>query len=161
VRRGYFVQGLAGVQFALPEVVERLRLARNRAGEAETDEVLVVLNAGDPANLYGPAFEHNPQAAMGEPLTFPRLPSTWLVQQRGLPLLLAGDSGTNLITIAGADESLIQRAISTLCEHLATFERRVTVETWNGEPVLDSSGRPLLEAAGFVRDYPGMTWHRR
>ena len=25
VRRGYFVQGLAGVQFALPEVVDRLR----------------------------------------------------------------------------------------------------------------------------------------
>jgi ATP-dependent Lhr-like helicase len=34
VRRGYFVQGLAGVQFALPEVVEQLRslAGQNAAG---------------------------------------------------------------------------------------------------------------------------------
>lgn len=34
----------------------------------------------------------------------------------------------------------------------------MTVETWNGQSVLDSPGRSLLEAAGFIRDYPGMTW---
>lgn len=161
VRRGYFVQGLAGVQFALPEVVERLRQARSSALEPGTDEAMVVLNAGDPANLYGPAFEHAPLTAAGEPLTFPRLPSTWLVQQRGLPVLLAGDTGANLTIMAGASETLIQQAVSSLCEHLTTFERRVTVETWNGQPVLDSPGRSLLEATGFVRDYPGMTWQRR
>ncbi len=161
VRRGYFVQGLAGVQFALPEVVERLRLARSGAAELAADEAMVVLNACDPANLYGPAFEHAPQTATAELLTFARLPSTWLVQQRGLPLLLAGDTGRNLTTTAAAGETSILRAIAALCEHLATFERRVTVESWNGAPVLDSPGHPLLEAAGFIRDYPGMTRQRR
>jgi hypothetical protein len=33
----------------------------------------------------------------------------------------------------------------------------LTVEEWNGRPVTASEGRELLEAAGFVRDYQGMT----
>jgi hypothetical protein len=31
------------------------------------------------------------------------------------------------------------------------------VDEWNGQPVTLSEGRELLEAAGFVRDYQGMT----
>lgn len=161
VRRGYFVQGLPGVQFALPEVVERLRAGRGGIGESTDGESLVVLNAADPANLYGPALEQAPQITGGAPLTFSRLPSTWLVQERGLPALVAENTGANLTTLQGADEALIQRALAVLLEHLGRFERRVTVETWNNRPVLGSSGQPLLEAAGFYRDYPGMTWQRR
>jgi ATP-dependent Lhr-like helicase len=160
VRRGYFVQGLAGVQFALPEVVERLRAGRGGEIEAAGEEALVVLNAADPANLYGPAMEHAPQTASGEPLSFARLPSTWLVQQRGLPILVARDTASHLTTLAGATEDSLHRALQALLHHLAHFERRVVVETWNNQPILDSPGRPLLEANGFYRDYPAMTWRR-
>ena len=93
-------------------------------------------------------------------LAFPRLPSTWLVQQRGLPVLIARDTGAHLTTGQGADEGVLRRALAVMLEHLAGFEYRITVETWNGEPVLDSTGRSLLEAAGFYRDYPGITWQR-
>ncbi|HKP10157.1 MAG TPA: helicase-related protein, partial [Gaiella sp.] len=47
-RRGYFVEGLGGAQFALPGAVERLRELRN----ADADEPLV-LAAADPAQPYG------------------------------------------------------------------------------------------------------------
>ncbi len=55
MRRGYFVRGLPGLQFALPEPVKRLReLAASDLGAAgDTRTSLVVLNACDPANLYG------------------------------------------------------------------------------------------------------------
>ena len=46
-RRGYFVEGLGGAQFALSAAVERLRTHRE-AGSGG-----VVLAAQDPANLYG------------------------------------------------------------------------------------------------------------
>jgi len=159
VRRGYFVQGLPGIQFALPETVERLRAARS--GGPEEDEALVVINACDPANLYGPPLVGSPQTAIGAPLTFSRIPSTWLVQGRGLPVLIAEDTGASLTTVQGADEALIRHALPALLGHLAGFEHRVTVETWNGEAVLDSTGRSILESVGFYRDYPGMTWERR
>jgi hypothetical protein len=31
------------------------------------------------------------------------------------------------------------------------------VEEWNGQPVISSDGRELLESAGFVRDYQALT----
>jgi ATP-dependent Lhr-like helicase len=160
VRRGYFVQGLPGLQFALPEAVERLRQARDEAAWPEVEAVLVLLNAGDPANCYGPAMPDIPlRAESGLPLTFARLPSTWLVQQRGLPILLAEDTGGSLTTTQGASEGLVQQALQLLFDHLGRFERRIRVEQWNGAPVLQSPGRSLLEAVGCYRDYPGMTYH--
>ena len=47
VRRGYFVTGLSGIQFALPEAVEALR------SRDASDSAIVVLNATDPAHLLG------------------------------------------------------------------------------------------------------------
>jgi len=170
VRRGYFVQGLAGLQFALPEAVERLRdLASathgsnhsNRALSANAPEPLVVLNACDPANLYGPASPDGHLTQTGAPFTFARLPSTWLVQDRGLPLLLIEDSGARLTTRHGTDDGNQRRAIESWLAHVGQFERRIQVASWNDTPVLNSPGQPLLEAAGFYRDYPGMTWEHR
>jgi hypothetical protein len=64
-------------------------------------------------------------------------------------------------TTQGADDSLVVQAWQALLGHLENFEHRIAVETWNGEPVLESEGQPLLEAAGFRRSYPAMVWDRR
>src|SRR5205823_8812356 len=45
VRRGYFVRGLSGIQFAMPEAVERLR--------RRPDQKPILVAAADPANAYG------------------------------------------------------------------------------------------------------------
>src|SRR5262249_56363314 len=50
IRRGYFVDGLGGSQFALPGAVDRLRAAREEEG------AIVALAATDPANPYGAAL---------------------------------------------------------------------------------------------------------
>jgi ATP-dependent helicase Lhr and Lhr-like helicase len=52
-RRGYFVEGLGGAQFALPGAVERLRA--QRPGERGPQRTLV-LAATDPAQPYGAAL---------------------------------------------------------------------------------------------------------
>jgi ATP-dependent helicase Lhr and Lhr-like helicase len=51
VRRGYFVAGLGGAQFALPSAIDLLRSLRSDR-EPEKPEMLC-LAATDPANLYG------------------------------------------------------------------------------------------------------------
>ncbi len=55
VRRGHFVEGLSGAQFALPAAVERLRAAREDEipMDGYTDDDVRVLAAADPANPYG------------------------------------------------------------------------------------------------------------
>ncbi|MGC9467242.1 MAG: DEAD/DEAH box helicase [Anaerolineae bacterium] len=157
IRRGYFVRDLPGVQFALPDVVDRLRALRDAAeGTAE----MVVMNAHDPANLYGPSREGGPQSTLGESLTFARLPSTWLVQHRGLPVLVASAGGAHITTAAGTDPVLLRHALEALVDHLSGFESRITVEDWNETSVLDSEGAPILEIVGFRRSYPTMVWER-
>ncbi|MBN1877823.1 MAG: DEAD/DEAH box helicase [Anaerolineae bacterium] len=152
VRRGYFVQDLPGVQFALPEVVEQLRTLR----DTREDAAFVVLNACDPANLYNSSrLEGLPYETI---LSFTRVPSTWLIQQRGLPVLIANNNGANLATVQGVDDGIRQHALSALLAHLGSFERRISIETWNGGPVLDTPGASLLEAVGAYRSYPGMVW---
>ena len=47
IRRGYFVEGLGGSQFALPGAVDRLRALR------ETGGGIIAMAATDPANAYG------------------------------------------------------------------------------------------------------------
>ncbi len=43
------------------------------------------------------------------------------------------------------------------------IRHKLTVETWDEEPITLSVGKELLEAVGFVRDYQAMTryavWH--
>ena len=167
VRRGYFVQELPGIQFALPEAVENLRSVHGRRLEDDTDQ-LVVLNACDPANLRRPAPDQPAGAPDDEPTTFPpdsavtfaRVPSTWLLQRRGRPVLIVEAGGASLRTAPAVDAVTIQQALAAWLAHAASFARRVTVASWNGAPVLGGAGQPLLEAAGLFRDYPGMTWER-
>ncbi len=52
IRRGYFVRGLGGSQFAHPGALERLRALR----DAALPEAAVVVAATDPANPYGAAL---------------------------------------------------------------------------------------------------------
>src|SRR5262249_15029135 len=53
-RRGYFVEGLGGAQFALPGAVERLR--EIRSARREDAPQALVLAAADPAQPYGAAL---------------------------------------------------------------------------------------------------------
>src|SRR5438045_9625666 len=61
VQRGYFVAGLAGAQFALPEAVEMLR-----APVSDVSDDVVVMSTSDPANVYAlplaPGVESDPLA---------------------------------------------------------------------------------------------------
>src|SRR5262249_4859738 len=50
VRRGYFVEGLSGAQFALPEAA---RMLQELASPATPQAPAILLNSLDPANVYG------------------------------------------------------------------------------------------------------------
>ena len=69
-RRGYFIEGMGGAQFALPGAVERLRSAQGRrAGRAGEPPRALVIAAADPAQPYGAALpwpeRERPGAAPG------------------------------------------------------------------------------------------------
>ena len=167
VRRGYFVRGLSGVQFALPEALERLREWNKE--EAEGVGELVLVNAWDPALLYGPALSgrDRPGADLPEgrnPYRVTRLPSNYLVLQRGVPVLLFEHGGGRWTTLPGASEEILLEATRLLMDHLTredgicSLPRRVVVSTWDGAPPLGGEGQSLLETLRFRREALDMVW---
>jgi ATP-dependent Lhr-like helicase len=184
VRRGYFVQGLPGVQFALPEAVERLREwtrppapaapGPERHGPSRAGE-LVVLNACDPANLFGPSgalglvpddvadaepapvdeaeiADADPAAPEPNPARFTRIPANYVVLLRGRPVLLLETGGERVTTLPDLPPATLRRALKLAVEHIGRSVRRLTLSQWNGQPVLDSPAAPLLEEVGFRRE---------
>jgi ATP-dependent Lhr-like helicase len=76
VRRGYFVKGLGGAQFALPDAVEWLRTT---AGEDQSSAGFVVMAASDPANVYNLPLE----LVERDPLSRPRGSGALIVTRGG------------------------------------------------------------------------------
>jgi ATP-dependent Lhr-like helicase len=163
VRRGYFVQGLPGVQFALPEAVERLRdWTRIDPPSARDpirthDEGLVLINACDPANLFGPAL-NGVEASDPDPAHFMRVPSNYAVLLRGRPVLLLEIGGQRATSLPGLPQATLHRSLGLATEHLANQQQRLILRHWNGEPILDSSVAPVLERAGFRREALVYVW---
>jgi len=143
VRRGYFVQGLSGVQYALPEAVEVLRQCRQ-----EEDDLLLV-NACDPANPYGAGGFPLPGAAA----RLPRVPSNYVVLLGGRAVLAAEAFGRRLSPLEGLDRDVLLRAVGALAGllHRPRGPSRIEVEAWGGGSVAGSAAEVLREA-GFYWD---------
>jgi ATP-dependent Lhr-like helicase len=171
VRRGYFIAGLSGVQYALPAAVEALRAARD--GLTASDEV-TLLSALDPVNLYGGELgglaTERPEETEGEreadaemaadagAFRFARVASTHVVLRRGRPVLVAEDNGTRLTAADVSDEALRDALKAYL--NRATAPRRSVINTWNGGPVTGSRGEALLREMGASRSPTGLDYWR-
>lgn len=176
LRRGYFVEGLGGAQFAYPGTVDRLRRVRDEDAE---DEV-VALAAADPANPYGwllpwPSFagasgaldaggragaaaagatEPNEEAVARGASGARRAVGAAVVLVGGVPVLYLDRNARRLRTFADATEEQLERALPAL-QDIARHRPRgvISLERINDEPALSSGLLRQLERAGFHRDY--------
>jgi ATP-dependent helicase Lhr and Lhr-like helicase len=142
-RRGYFVEGLGGAQFALGGAVERLRELRERPEEAE----VLVLAAADPAQPYGGSLPWPKRAGARAA----RVAGAYVVVSGGEPVLYVERGGRSLTPLREPDESWLRPAIEALVRHVrAGGLKRLAVERFDGEPVVESDAMPLLVEAGFL-----------
>jgi len=139
VRRGYFIEGLGGAQFALPGAIERLR--------AVSATPMIALAATDPANPYGailpwPPTEGTPQRRAGSTLSM----------MDGLPIVWLDPGGKRVVTFE-ADAELTVEALW----ELVSRRSRSAVSSIDGTPAHDHPLGPFLEKRGFVPGYKGFT----
>ncbi len=104
-RRGYFIEGMGGAQFALPGAVERLRAAGSGAAQtgASHDDGprALVIAAADPAQPYGAALpwpKRDGQERAGRPS---RVAGAYVVLVDDEPVLYVERGGRSLVTLAG------------------------------------------------------------
>jgi ATP-dependent Lhr-like helicase len=144
-RRGYFVEGLGGAQFALPGAVERLRAQPDKTAQP------VVLSAVDPAQPYGAALAWPQHPGRPEETRRPmRVTGAYVVLSGGEPIVYLERGGRALQTLVPGDDPRIEPALQALIEHVRAGRlKRVALERVNGEPAIDSPLGPALVALGF------------
>jgi ATP-dependent Lhr-like helicase len=142
-RRGYFVEGLGGAQFALGGAVERLRELRERPEDPDG----LVLAAADPAQPYGAALPWPRRAGARAA----RVAGALVVSLGGEPVLYVERGGRSLVPLRDPDESWLRPALDALVAHVrGGGAKRLAVERFDGEPVAETEAMPLLVEAGFL-----------
>jgi ATP-dependent Lhr-like helicase len=141
-RRGYFVEGLGGAQFALPGAVERLRELRS----ADDDDSLV-LAAADPAQPYGGVLPWPKRAAARAA----RVAGAHVVLLGGEAALYVERGGRSLLPLRDPDADWLRTALAALVDWVhADRGRRLSVERFDGMPVVETDAMALLVEAGFL-----------
>ena len=145
IRRGYFVSGLGGAQFAVPGAVDRLRAERDPTGR---DLRVSLLAATDPAQPYGLSLPW-PKV---EGSRLARVAGAYLALVEGEPAVFVERGARTIVVLRPADgtwETAAAKAIAGLVD--SGRYRKLTVETCPDELV------GAFIAAGFTRTPKGLT----
>jgi ATP-dependent Lhr-like helicase len=178
-RRGYFIEGLGGAQFALPGAVERLRAGAGEgagggagavnagtgavnagtgavsagvgAGGGSGAPEALVLAALDPAQPYGAVLPW-PRGGGDEPgaRAPSRVAGAFVVLVDGEPVLYLERGGRALQTLVGAEDRRLPVAVDALAQAVARGHvGRLSLETVDGQAAPASPMAGLLARAGF------------
>jgi ATP-dependent Lhr-like helicase len=140
IRRGYFVEGLGGSQFALPGAVDRLRSLREPEGG------IVALAACDPANAYG--------AILPWPRSdgrMARAAGAYCVLDAGELVLYLERGGRSLLTNGEVKQEHLRALVG-----VAAGAGRVEIQRVDGVGVMESPIAALLREAGFASSHRGL-----
>ncbi len=165
-RRGYFVEGLGGAQFALPGAVERLR-----AGRVDRPDATLVLAAVDPAQPYGAVLPWPRRE--GQKRRPARVAGAYVVLVAHEPVLYLERGGRGIVTLTSevgairdgrlavsgapavfggrrAGVAPLALALCALADAVRTGRiDAIALERVDGEPAIGSELEPALVELGF------------
>jgi ATP-dependent Lhr-like helicase len=141
IRRGYFVEGLTGAQYANPSAVEALRAAR-----ADGAHEAITLSAVDPANPYGALLPWP-----GDSPAPRRVAGARVILVDGVPALYLEKGGRKLRFFPAADDPACLAAAFAELKSVARSRRhgQLRITEVDGEPALRSRYLSTLEKLGF------------
>ena len=157
-RRGYFVEGLGGAQFALSAAIERLRGLRSDEAAGA-----LVLAATDPANPWGATLawpkredgrRTSPSAAQSRALAPGRRPArvagAYVISLDAEPVLYVERGGKGLLALKEPGEEWLGRALEALADAVKRGRvPRLGIERFDGEPVVGTAVGAKLIELGF------------
>jgi ATP-dependent Lhr-like helicase len=144
-RRGYFVEGLGGAQFALPAAIERLRGMRS-----DEPAGALVLAATDPANPYGAMLPWPRREESDQGRRPARTAGAYVVTLDAEPALYVERGGKGVLALREPDDSWLRPALEALAAAVRHGRvPRLGLERFDGRPVIGSPVGALLIELGF------------
>ncbi len=160
IERGYFVEGLSGAQFALPEAINELKRVTANLESADLSRhqpTAVLINACDPACLFSTS---GPFDIGFERLN--RIHSNYAVLLDGNPVVTV-ELGSGIINVKpNLQQNYLETALQSLV-HLVDSPwpirsyRKVELTRLGEEPILGSPIEPILRSIGFERELRSLT----
>ena len=142
-RRGYFVEGLGGAQFALPGAVERLR-----AQQVAEETPPVVLAATDPAQPFGAALPWPKRD--GEKRRPSRVAGAYVVLSGAEPVVYVEKGGRGITLLVEPQDGRVRGALEALVTFISGGRgRKLALEKVDGEAVIGHPLEALLVELGF------------
>jgi ATP-dependent helicase Lhr and Lhr-like helicase len=165
-RRGYFIEGMGGAQFALPGAVERLRATPVHDVEAPASAAAsgraLVIAAADPAQPYGAALpwprregqERRPARVAGAYVVMLADEPVLYVERGGRGLVTLADAATRPAALGAAGAGRETAPLHEALETLATAVRagrvpKLALERIDGQPAIGSPLAGTLIELGF------------
>lgn len=154
IRRGYFIEGLSGVQFALPEAVSLLE--NIQTGDTKPSQKTAMLSAIDPALPFGGSLSWDLEDANGDGLTIKRLASNHIVFAGAVPILYSENYGNRLWFLRKISDAEIETCISLLKNWLTLPtnlrpRKKIKILQIDDEPATQFTKIDLFVKNGFER----------
>ena len=163
VRRGYFVEGLSGVQYTTDDIAAELALFCDRSGGGDTashaDE-LHLISVLDPANLYGASAPLDLPLLAGGRARLPRISGNAILMAHGRPIWIIQESGKRLTSLPHASKEVLRLGLRHLIRYFTKSSNKWTITTLDETPPVKSTWADELAEMGFVRDALSMTLYR-
>jgi ATP-dependent Lhr-like helicase len=155
IRRGYFVSGLSGMQFALPEALEMLeKISRTPSSK---DDAPLLLSSLDPALPYGGGMDRGLMDPEGNPLKVIRSASNHLALLDGEVILACENHFQRLLVLKDLSVSMWQEIIRAIKKYLKMpyplkQGNRIEIHQINKLPAATGPFVEHLIDAGFEKD---------
>ncbi len=155
VRRGYFIAGLSGVQFALPAAVELLEKVQSETASPSQQALLV--STADPALPFGGAVDWDLTDVKDNKIQVTRGSSNHLIFIHGQPVLYSENFGGRLWRLTHIPEASLDSCIQIFKSWLqlpASLRprRRIEISQINEQPASDCKLAEAFVRTGFERD---------
>jgi ATP-dependent Lhr-like helicase len=155
IRRGYFVRGLTGLQFATSEAVELLERMHNP--DEYKNQNLIALSTVDPALPFGGQVPWDLVDILGNKLTVVRSPANHLFFSQGKPVLYIENYAARIwrcvdlpADLAGLLPELVKQWLRL--PSLVRPRRKIVISFIDGEPAVQSSLAGAFVKSGFEMD---------
>jgi ATP-dependent Lhr-like helicase len=146
--RGYFLKGISGIQFMLPEAWQKL----------EGQSGMQVINACDPSQVYGKILPHSEST-----IDFTNIPGSVVIMDSGKPVLVLERYGEN-ISFSG-NLTQVSNAAQAFKEafdkkRIWPDRKKVIVKYWPEDKDLRELLQSALSSAGFKSEIMKMILYR-
>ena len=155
IRRGYFVSGLSGVQFALPQAVELLEQLDSATSSSNDDPIL--LSSLDPALPFGGVIDWKLIDITGNPIRVVRSAANHLVVLNGGVVMVGENFFQRLSILENMSRPTWRLMTKSLHEYLKMPyplkpANRIEIHRINSHPAAGSPIADDLIESGFEKD---------